>query len=259
MSEKRTALAVGAHPDDVEFMMAGTLSLLGKAGFETHILTVANGSCGTNEYSIEDIIRIRRTESERAADVMGATYHPGLVDDLMVYYNDPLVRKATAVVRQIEPTIVLLPSLQDYMEDHMNTARVIVTACFCRGMPNYITDPAVAITGQDVYLYHAQPYANRDGMRNIIMPDLFVDVAGEIETKEEMLRRHESQKRWLDASQGMDSYLITMRDICAEIAGMSGNDSIKYAEGFRQHSHLGYSAADKDLLSDVLGDAVTRR
>jgi len=50
MAEKRVALAVGAHPDDVEFMMAGTLSLLAKAGFEPHILTVANGSCGTAEH-----------------------------------------------------------------------------------------------------------------------------------------------------------------------------------------------------------------
>jgi LmbE family N-acetylglucosaminyl deacetylase len=34
MSEKKVALAVGAHPDDVEFLMAGTLALLGDAGYE---------------------------------------------------------------------------------------------------------------------------------------------------------------------------------------------------------------------------------
>lgn len=257
MSEKRVALAVGAHPDDVEFMMAGTLSLLGQAGFETHIHTMANGSCGTNEYSEEDIIRIRRGESEKAAEVIGATYHPGLVNDLMIYYEDPLVRRACALVRELEPDIVLLPSLEDYMEDHMITARVIVTACFCRGMPNYFTDPPREIIGKDCYLYHAQPHSNRDGMRNVVRPSLFVDVSGEIEKKEEMLRRHASQKNWLDASQGMDSYLIILREMCQDIAQMS-DAGMPYAEGFRQHSHIGFSAEDKDLLREVLGERVTK-
>ena len=80
--------------------MAGTLSLLAKAGFEPHILTIANGSCGTAEYGEKEIIRIRRAEAQRAAARLGATYHPGLVNDLMVYYEDRLVRKVTAVVRE---------------------------------------------------------------------------------------------------------------------------------------------------------------
>ncbi|HUU58478.1 MAG TPA: PIG-L family deacetylase, partial [Phycisphaerae bacterium] len=41
------AIAVAAHPDDIEFMMGGTLLLLGLAGCELHYMTVANGSCGS--------------------------------------------------------------------------------------------------------------------------------------------------------------------------------------------------------------------
>ena len=41
------AMAIAAHPDDIEFLMAGTLRLLAEAGWETHYLTVANGSCGS--------------------------------------------------------------------------------------------------------------------------------------------------------------------------------------------------------------------
>ncbi len=259
MAQKLTALAVGAHPDDVEFVMAGTLSLLAKAGFEPHILTVANGSGGTARHSREEIIRIRCKEAQRAAQVIGAKYHPGLVDDLMVYYEDKLVRKATAVVREVAPTIVLLPSLADYMEDHMITARVIVTACFIRGIKNYPSIPRRKQTTQDVYLYHAQPLMNRDGMRNLVKPSLFVDVGSEIKTKEEMLRRHASQKEWLDVSQGQDSYLATMRNMCSEIAKLSGRKSLKFAEGFRQHSHVAYSLRDKDMLREVLGAKVMKR
>jgi hypothetical protein len=44
------AIAIGAHPDDIEFTMAGTLALLKKAGFRIHCLNIASGSCGSLEY-----------------------------------------------------------------------------------------------------------------------------------------------------------------------------------------------------------------
>ena len=40
------AMAIGAHPDDIEFSMAGTLLLLKRAGFETHYFNIASGNCG---------------------------------------------------------------------------------------------------------------------------------------------------------------------------------------------------------------------
>jgi LmbE family N-acetylglucosaminyl deacetylase len=38
-------LALSAHPDDIEFLMAGTLALLARSGCTVHYLTLANGSC----------------------------------------------------------------------------------------------------------------------------------------------------------------------------------------------------------------------
>ena len=256
MAEEKTALAVGAHPDDVEFMMAGTLSLLKDAGYEPHILTAANGSCGTAEYTAEEIIHIRRGEATNAAAAMGATYHPGLVNDIEIYYEDALLRRVTAIVREVKPKIVLAPSPNDYMEDHQNSSRLIVSACFCRGMRNFVSDPPLDPIGNDVFLYHANPYGNRDGMRNRVVPELFVDVSERIDLKGQMLRCHESQKNWLDVSQGMDSYITTMQGICKDIAGMCPTGAMEYAEGFRRHLHLGLSAQDEDRLSDVLGDRV---
>lgn len=257
MAENKTVLAIGCHPDDVEFMMAGTLSLLKKRGWDVHILTVANGSCGTAEYDTDTIVKMRRNEAERAADVMGATYHPGLAPDLEVLYTMPLLRKVTAVVRKVEPRIVLTHPPSDYMEDHQNACRLAVSACFSRGMMNWFTDPPVDPTSQDITVYHANPHSNRDVMRRRVAPEMFVDIGSEVEIKEDMLRCHESQKNWLDVSQGMDSYLITMREICAEIAGMSGVDGLEYAEGFRRHLHLGFCGPDDDPLADALGDRVT--
>lgn len=255
MTERKTALAIGAHPDDVEFMMAGTLTLLKEAGYEPHILTVANGSCGTAEHSRENIIALRRVEAENAARVIGAVYHPGLVDDIMIYYEDKLLRQVTAIVREVKPEIVLVPSPNDYMEDHQNTSRLAVSACFCRIMRNFISDPPMEPIGNDVYLYHANPWGNRDGLRHVVVPDEFVDVSEVIGTKVEMLRCHATQKNWLDVSQGLDSYIITMKDICRDMARMSGAD-FEYAEGFRRHLHGGLSAKDVDRLQEVLGDKV---
>lgn len=237
--------------------MAGTLALLGDAGYELHIMTVANGSCGTIQYSRADTIAMRREEAAQAAACIGATYHPGLVDDLEVLYELPTLRRLSAVIREVAPAIVLTHSPVDYMEDHVNTCRLVVTACFARGMPNFATEPGVPPFEGDIYLYHAQPHGNRDPLRQPVKPELFVDVTSKVRVKESMLRRHVSQKHWLDTSQGMDSYLVAMRDLCAEVASWAPGGGMEYAEGMRRHLHLGFSPADDDPLSAALGDHVT--
>ena len=47
---KPVVLAVGCHPDDIEFMMGGTLFLLKEAGCDCHYMNVAHGNCGTSQY-----------------------------------------------------------------------------------------------------------------------------------------------------------------------------------------------------------------
>jgi LmbE family N-acetylglucosaminyl deacetylase len=257
MSEKKVALAVGAHPDDVEFLMAGTLAMLGDAGYELHIMTIGNGNCGTAEHTHEEIIRIRGREARNAARLIGAEYHRGLVNDIEIFYEEELLRRVTARVRQIRPDIVLTQSPQDYMEDHMNTSRLMVSACFTRGMRNWQSMPREERTFQDVYLYHAQPLGNLDPMRNPIIPALLVDVTGKMDVKEAMLREHKSQKNWLDVSQGKDAYIDAMKEMAEDVADMS-ESSVEYAEGWRQHLHVGLSGKDADPISEVLGEKVER-
>jgi len=254
VAEKQTVLAVAAHPDDIEFNMAGTLSLLAKAGFEPHMMNLSRSSLDSNELAEPEIARIRRREAERSAAVVGAVYHPPIADDLLILYNERLLRQMVAVVREIRPSILLLPSLNDYMEDHTNTARLAVTACFSRAMRHFRSIPPQDASDQDVYLYHAQPHLNRDGMRQLVVPTLFVNVGDAMDTKLKMLRCHESQRQWLDETQGLDDYLESMRKSGAEVARISGQPDWEYAEGFRQHSHVGFSASDRDILTEVLDD-----
>ena len=51
----KTAIAIAAHPDDIEFFMAGTLMLLGRAGYELHYMNIANGCCGTTDDHIRAV------------------------------------------------------------------------------------------------------------------------------------------------------------------------------------------------------------
>lgn len=255
MADPKRVCAFGAHPDDVEFMMAGTLILLQQAGYEPHIMTVANGSCGTAQHTREEIIEIRREEARNAAAVIGATYYPGLVDDIQIYHESVLTSKIGAILRETNPEIVLVQSPQDYMEDHQNAARLVVTALFCKGMRNFPTDPPRPPVTGDSFLYHALPYGLRDGLRRRVMPEIYVNISDVIETKQEMLACHKSQKEWLDVSQGLDAYLTTMRDMSAEVARMSGQ-GWAYAEGWRRRLHLGFSERDEDRLAEVLGDQI---
>jgi LmbE family N-acetylglucosaminyl deacetylase len=253
----KKAFAIGCHPDDIEFMMAGTLVLLKKAGYEIHYINVANGSCGTNKHDRDTIVKMRRGEAMDAAASAGAVFHDSIVDDLEVYYErEPLLRLG-AIVREVAPDIILTHSPVDYMEDHTNTCRLAVTAAFCRGMTNFPVNPPRAVIPGNVALYHSLPHSLRDPLGKRLRAGLYTDISSVMDVKEKMLACHKSQKQWLDDSQGMDSYLIMMRELGAEVAKLTGG-KFKYAEGWRRHLHLGLCAPDADPLSDALGSLVIR-
>lgn len=249
--EKLTVLALAAHPDDIEFMMAGTLLLLKQAGADIHMWNLANGCCGSVIYDREETIRRRRQEAESSARLAGAQFHPPLVDDLEIFYTQELLRRICAKIRTVKPGILLLPSPQDYMEDHMITCRLGVSAAFYRNMPNYQSNPIVPSWEGNMVLYHALPQGLHDGLRNKIAADQYVDISTVIPQKRALLAEHRSQKEWLDASQGMDSYLTEMESIAAEVGEMSGK--YQFAEGWRRHNHLGYHPdKNADPLQDIL-------
>jgi N-acetylglucosamine malate deacetylase 1 len=245
------ALAVGAHPDDIEFLMAGTLVLLRRAGFVTHYLNLASGSCGGSEHSAAELRRIRRREARSAAETLGAVHHASLVDDLEIYYEPGLLRRLAAVVREVRPTVMLAPSPQDYMEDHTNACRLAVTAAFVRGMRNFSTQPVRRPVDGEVTVYHAMPHGLRDPLRRRVVPGAFVNTLTVQDIKRSALAAHRSQQSWLERSQKLNAYLATMESFAREVGDMSGR--FRCAEGWRRHLHYGFCAAEADPLRDVLG------
>jgi N-acetylglucosamine malate deacetylase 1 len=247
----RVAMAIGAHPDDIEFMMAGTLLLLRQAGWETHCLNLASGSCGSAVIPSGRLRAIRRREAKAAARVLGAIHHESLVDDLEILYDLRLLRRLAAVIREVSPAILLVPSPQDYMEDHVNTSRLAVSAAFARGMRNFTTQPARPPVAGEVTIYHAMPHGLRDPLRRRILPGAFVNTGGVQAAKREALAQHRSQQEWLDASQKLNEYLLAMEGFARELGRLSGR--FRYAEGWRRRLHYGFCAPAADPLREALG------
>jgi LmbE family N-acetylglucosaminyl deacetylase len=248
---RKSAIAIGAHPDDIEFYMAGTLVLLKEAGYEIHYMNLASGSCGTVKYNVADTRRIRKAEGKMAAKILGATFHGSITDDLEIFYDLKHLRRVAAVIREAQPEIVLTHSPEDYMEDHMNACRLAVTAAFARGMPNFKTIPARSVGDYPTTVYHAMPHGLCDPLRRKIVPGLFINTEKAHPLKLRALAAHESQQNWLDVSQGMNSYLRAMEDASLEVGKLSKR--FKHAEGWRRHLHLGFCSRDADPLALALG------
>ncbi len=246
----KRAMAIACHPDDIEFMMAGTLIKLRDAGYEIHYMNFANGSLGTNQYDYETIVPMRREEAIAASKMIGAVFHESVVDDLEVFYCSEQLEKLVPVVREVAPEIILTHGPYDYMEDHVNTGRLAVSAAFCRGMTNFKCNPPRPAIDQEVTVYHSMPHSLLDQLCRPVTPDCFVDISDVINIKKEMLSCHKSQKEWLDSSQGLNSYLIDMEQRCRYFGKMSG--CFEFAEGWIRHNPMGFCAINADPLASAL-------
>lgn len=231
--------------------MAGTLLLLRERGWTIHYLNLSSGNLGSLTMSPAETARARRREARNAAKSLGATWHPPLCDDLEIFYDDRTIRKVCAIVREVGPDVVLTHSPRDYMEDHMNTARLAVTAAFARGIPGYRVSPSRKPVNRPVTLYHASPHGLRDGLRRRVLPGAFVDTTSVQDRKRAALACHASQRKFLDATQGMGSFVRTMDEFARELGKLSRR--FRYAEGWRRHSHLGFCEEKADPLRAALG------
>lgn len=246
---EKTVLGIFSHPDDAEMVCAGTLSLLRKKGWHVHIATMSPGDKGTAEYSREDISRIRRAEAANAAAVIEADYHCLELEDVYILYDRDSINRTTALIRSIHPSMVFTSSPNDYMVDHELTSMIVQTACFASGIKNMEVD---TVPYEPVpYLYYCDPMEGKDIFGKAVIPSIYVDISGEIDVKEKMLARHESQRNWLLTHHKMDEYLLAMK----RFAGQRGHETgVEFAEGFRQH--LGHGFPQENILTNILGSKV---
>lgn len=240
-------LAFFTHPDDLEFMAGGTLALLARAGCEIHLATMAGGEVGSLTEDAQQIRARRTAEAAAAGAVIGARYHYAGGHDLQIQYDEYHRRLAVRVMRQVDPDLVITHPPADYLLDHEQTSLLVRTAAFIASVPHYDCGLPLPPTRKIPHLYYSDATGLVDPLGQPLPLHLAVDIAEVIQTQQQMLACHQSQRDWLRHINGTDDFLAQ----AAERAGEQGRrHGLTYAEGFIQH--LGFGHPQDDLLAALL-------
>lgn len=117
----QVVLAIGAHPDDAEIGVGGTLAAHAAAGDEITILTLSRGARGGDADN-------RQNESLAAAEMLGARLFLKELVDTEISNGGPTVRLIEEVVREVQPTVVYTHSVHDRHQDHRAVAEASLVA-----------------------------------------------------------------------------------------------------------------------------------
>jgi len=192
-------LAIGAHPDDIEYGCGGTLIKYARRGHDTSLLILTDGGRGGDPAE-------RRKEQEEAARVIGARqiFWGGYQDTELSIERD-LVQKVEEILHLVRPDRILVHFGDDTHQDHRHLSTAVVTAS------RYT---------RDVLFYEGPTTSN-------FSPSVFVDVDGVLERKLEALAAHASQV----AKTGVESLsILDLARAAAHFRGIQGR--ARNAEGF---------------------------
>jgi LmbE family N-acetylglucosaminyl deacetylase len=120
-------LAIGAHPDDVEIGVGGTLLWHRSLGDDIAVLTMSHGARGGDK-------ELRATEAAHAAELLGARLFLQSMEDTRISESEPTVSLIEGAVSEFKPSVVYTHSWNDLHQDHRNTHRASLVAV--RGIPS---------------------------------------------------------------------------------------------------------------------------
>src|SRR5690606_23039566 len=116
---------------------------------------------GSTQLNAEEISVVRRKEAAAAAAAIGGSYRCLESEDVFILYDKPTLMKVIALFREIQPTLVITASPDDYMLDHEVTSHLAQTACMAATMPNVAT-PRLPRLAQVPHLYYADAVQGKD-------------------------------------------------------------------------------------------------
>jgi LmbE family N-acetylglucosaminyl deacetylase len=193
----RTVIAVGAHPDDLEIGIGGTLAKLQLNGAHVVMCVV----------SIPKDYDVRLAEAKRGAEILGCELKVLLegeqrIEDVKTSY---LVGLLDGLVRDYKPAAVLTHSKVDFHNDHL----LVFNAC----------QPIQRLSFFDFFSYHP---TNCRPVPIAFHPTAYVDVSDTIDAKMHAITAHASQF----GGRGLDT------EMYREFAHVQGRMiGVPYAEG----------------------------
>jgi LmbE family N-acetylglucosaminyl deacetylase len=190
------AMFIFAHPDDIEFSVAGTAAKWVKAGCEVTYILLTDGNVGSHEDGISttELAEIRRREQTAAADVIGAQCVFLGHDDGLLQPTLEIRKELVRLIRKYRPNAVVCgdPTLyfpsDTYINhpDHRAAAQLALDAVFpASEMALLYPDMAdEGLTGHKVNFVYVHW-----GQEN----NVFIDITDTVDLKIEALRQHKSQ------------------------------------------------------------------
>jgi LmbE family N-acetylglucosaminyl deacetylase len=164
-------LALGAHPDDIEIFMFGTLAAYAAQGAELTFAIATDGAKGgKGDPSV--LARVRREEAAAAAALLGATLHFLDFPDGELVADAALIASLKALIRDTAADLVITHAPNDYHADHRALSDgVRIAASF------------------------AVPVLHADTMGGTgFSPTHYVDISAYRDIKTQAIRAHRSQR-----------------------------------------------------------------
>lgn len=214
-------LAVGAHPDDLEILCAGTLARFAQDGHKVIMAHACRGDKGHFEIPPDKLAQIREEEAKKSASVIGAESIGLGIDDLELRVERDYIMLFIELVRKTKPDLILTHHPNDYMPDHTVTSRLIFDASFIATLPHTKTEHPHY--DKITPIYHMDTVAGID-----FQPDDYVDISETMDTKLEMLGKHHSQIEWLKNHDHVD--ILEFVRTVARFRGLQCGT--EYAEAF---------------------------
>lgn len=192
-------LAIGAHPDDIEFGCGGTLLKYSENGHKVYMLVLSKGDKGGTP-------AVRQKEQENSARILKVEkLYFGDYIDTEIIQSQKLITEIESFLKDIKPGFIFVHYFDDTHQDHRNLANSAISAT------RYI---------QNVLFYEGPTTQN-------FTPNVFVDITGVIDKKLECLNAHASQVLKTNI-EGLS--IIEAAKSAAHFRGTQGR--VNYAEAF---------------------------
>lgn len=212
-------LAVGAHPDDIELLCAGTLARFIEAGCAVQMTIACRGDRGGSNDPAWGARR--EAEARASAAMLGAEIELMGFGDADVWDTPEARTRFISMLRRARPDLVLTHGPNDYHADHVQVGDLVSKcAWFAASVGHTGDEPALASAPTVMYM---------DNIAGIAFePTHMVDITGTIELKRRMFACHASQSSREDAKMNeLDEMLVVQGRLRGVQAG------VRYAEGFR--------------------------
>jgi len=183
--DRRTILAIGAHPGDMEVTCGALLAKQVKRGDRVVLLHLTAGEGGNPRLSSEAYGEQKRREARAAAQVIGAEVIFGTFADGQLENNDQTRRFVSDVVRQTKPAYVITHWKNGLHKDHIAAYYITADAVLLASLEGYKTEnpPHRGIRA----VYYTENWEDKPEFS----PYVYVDVSDSLDLWEQCVKQYE--------------------------------------------------------------------